>query len=154
VSGIDLHRCGTVLLGLALLGCSGGDDLDCKAVAAMGLPPATARVVSLSGPQRNQVCDATACANGGYGVQHACPNGPSVTFAGSRDECLGQWTTNRECHATVQDLMKCMAAIKASPCVGTFLGSADCEAVTQFECLTFKPNAASPGMAGIVGSGR
>jgi hypothetical protein len=75
-----------------------------------------------------------------------------VTFAASRDQCLGQWPTNPECQASVQDLLDCMEAIRASPCLSTFLGSSACDAATQFECLTFKPNVASPGMTLIFGS--
>ena len=127
---------------LALAGCGGADDVDCKAVIAMGPPPATAPVVSLPGPQRAQLCDSVACESGGYGVQHTCASGPSVTFAGSRDQCLAQWPTNPACRATVADLMGCLEAVRASPCVSTFLGGSACEAVTEFECLTFRPNAA------------
>jgi len=151
MAATDLPRCAPLLAGLALLGCSGGDDLDCKAVTAMGAPPATAPMVSLTGPERAQLCDFVACANGGYGVQRSCQSDQPVTFAGDRGQCLGQWPTNPECRATVQDLMSCMEAIRASPCVSTFLGSPRCSAVTEFECLTFRPNAAFPGMMGIAG---
>jgi hypothetical protein len=141
-----------ILAGLALLGCSGGDDLDCTMIKAMDALPATAALVSLPGPQRSQLCDSTACDNGGYGVQHSCPNGPSVTFAGDRGQCLRQWPTNPQCQATVQDLMGCMKAIKASPCVSTLLGSAACDALSDFECATFTPTGASLGMAAIAGT--
>jgi hypothetical protein len=139
-------------LGLVGAGC-GGDDVDCKAALATKPPTATAPLVSLPGDQRGLLCDQTACQNGGYGVQHACPNGPSVTFAGSRGQCLSQFPSNPDCHATVKDLMDCMEAIHASPCVETFLGGSACKGVTQFECLTFKPNAAqSRSMAAVTWS--
>jgi hypothetical protein len=149
MGAIDRHRYVAVVAGLALLGCSGGDDenVDCKAATAMGAPPATAILVSLPAQQRSQLCDFAACSNGGYGVQRSCSSGPSVTFSATRSECLAQWPTNPECRARVQDMVDCIAAIKASPCTSTFLGSAACDAVTQFECVTFKPNAASPGAA-------
>jgi hypothetical protein len=129
-----------VLIALALAGCGGGDDVDCQMVTAMTAPAASTPVVSLSGDQRALVCDLAACQHGGYGKQGSCTSGPPVTFAGSRGQCLSQWPTNPACRATVQDLMSCLAAVSASPCTSTFLGSPDCEAVTQFECLTFRPN--------------
>jgi hypothetical protein len=146
VRAFDVGRRGGLLVALAFVGCGGGDDVDCKMVTAMTAPPASATVVSLSTDQRELVCDLTACQNGGYGHQRSCPSGPSVTFAASRGQCLSQWPTSSACRATVKDLTDCMAAVSASPCTSTLLTSSACDAVTQFECLTFRP-AAAVGMA-------
>jgi hypothetical protein len=144
-----LIRRGDLLLASLLLASCGGDgaNLDCKMVTAAGTPPSTSTVISLTPAQRAQLCDYVACQNGGYGAQPACANGPSVTFAGSRTECLSNIPANSGCLATVQDLLGCLDAIHASPCVSTFFGSSACEAVTQLECLTLRPNAFSVGMA-------
>jgi hypothetical protein len=147
-----LLRESALLTCLVLAGCGGGDEVDCAMVMAKGAPPATVPVVSLSAEQRAQLCDVVACQNGGYDHQHACSSGPPVTFAGSRAQCLAQWPSNPDCRATVHDLTACMQAISASPCASTFLGSAACEEVTAFECLTFRPNAASAAMMTVARS--
>jgi hypothetical protein len=135
-----------VVLVFLMLGC-GGDDVDCKKVEAMAAPPTDAQLLSLSPDQRAQLCDLAACQNGGYGAQRTCQSGPSVTFAGSRGQCLNQFPMNPSCHATVKDLMGCMEAIRASPCTSTFLGSSACEAVTDFDCVTFTPHEQASAMA-------
>jgi hypothetical protein len=133
----------SALLATLVLGaCGGGDDVDCKMVEAKPSPPATQTLVSLSADQRGLVCDRAACQHGGYGNQGSCSSGPPVMFATSRGQCLSQWPSNPECRATVKDLMDCMAAVTASPCTSTFLTSSACEPATQFECITFRPNAA------------
>jgi hypothetical protein len=135
-----------VLVWLGLAACGGGDDVDCKSVMTAGMPPASSLVASLSMDQRVQLCDLAACQNGGCNVQRSCPNGPAVTFAPNREKCLSDTPTNPECRATVGDLLACLAAVRANSCVSTFLGSPACQPVTQFECLTFRPQAAATGM--------
>ncbi|HKA88005.1 MAG TPA: hypothetical protein VKE22_10080 [Haliangiales bacterium] len=117
-------------------GCGHG-GADCRADAGLTVP-STLMLVSLSSEQRNEVCDFTACRLGGYGAKLSCSSGPAVTLAGSQQQCVAQTPTNPACHATVDDLVRCVDAIRANPCTSTLFGS-DCAAVSDPACVTFTP---------------
>jgi hypothetical protein len=127
---------GHALVALIAVGC-GGDGAACRPDALT--VPSTLQLVSLSGVQRPDVCDYTACEVGGYGVTLSCPGGTAVTVASSQQQCLARWPSNAACHATVADLVDCTAAIRANPCASTLFGSA-CEAVSDPQCVTFTPS--------------
>ena len=55
--------------------------------------------------------------------------------------------TNPACTATLQDMLDCMQALRASPCVSTLFGDPACAAVTDIACVTVTANALSAGMA-------
>jgi hypothetical protein len=131
-----------LMVALAAAGCGGG--VDCS--SAMLNVSGSAMIVSLSADGKRSVCDYTACQVGGYGAKLSCASGPALTVAGSQQQCLAQLPTDPSCHATVDDLVACTAAIAANPCVGTLFSSA-CDAVSQPECLTFTPNGLATAIA-------
>jgi hypothetical protein len=135
----------TMLFGvLAWFGC-GGDALDCSMVSMQGLDPGQT-IVSLSDGQRRQFCDVTACQVGGYGARASCSGGAPVTIAANQNTCVAQTPRDPACTATVQDMLDCTQALRASPCVSTLFGDPACAAVTDIACLTVTANALSVGM--------
>jgi len=116
---------------------AGGCGADSGACPAADLTvPTTQTLVSLSVEQRQEVCDATVCSLGGYGVKLSCSSGLAITVAASRQQCVAQEPTNPACRATVEDLLRCTEAIQANPCASTVFSTA-CEAVSDPACLVF-----------------
>ena len=50
---------------------------------------------------------------------------------------------NPACTVTVGEFTACMQAVRANPCVSTFLGDPACVNVTTISCLTIIANATS-----------
>jgi hypothetical protein len=123
---------------IAVTGC-GDESVTCTGEALA--VPADKRIVELSGGQRSEVCDWGVCQLGGYGARPICPNGISITVSPDRRHCLASTPSNPACQATVADWTRCMEAVRASPCVETFLLGSECSAVTTDACLVFTPNA-------------
>lgn len=121
---------------LFAVGCGGDGDACRSGVLTV---PSTLTLVSLSSDQREEVCDFTACQLGGYGARLSCSSGAPATVAGSRQQCVAQLPDNPACQATVDDLLRCVEAVRANPCASTLFGSA-CEAVSDPACLTFTPS--------------
>jgi hypothetical protein len=131
---------GCAIAAVTLAGCGDeGSDVTCT-----GEPlalQAEKRVVVLSEGERAQLCDWSACQFGGYGAQPKCNGGMALTTAPTRGRCIGMTPTNPACQATVAEYARCIEALRASPCVETFLFGAECAAVTSIDCLVFTPNA-------------
>jgi hypothetical protein len=131
---------GCVIAAVALAGCGDeGSSVTCTG-EALALQ-AEKRVVVLSEGERAQLCDWSACQFGGYGAQPKCNGGMALMTAPTRGRCIGMTPTNPACQATVAEYARCIDALRASPCVETFLFGSECAAVTSFDCLVFTPNA-------------
>lgn len=131
-----------VVSGMSAVGC-GDDDgtrIDCSLV--MTPTNLSAPVISLTREEMTNLCDTTACKFGGYGAKLSCSGGIPVEVSDSREDCFASAPKNPACTATVGDFLRCMDAVRASPCASTFLGSAECSAITNFSCLTFRANSA------------
>jgi hypothetical protein len=131
---------GCAIAAVAAAGC--GDDCDSVTCtgAALAVQPEK-RVVVLSEAERAQLCDWSACQFGGYCAQPKCNGGMALVTAPRRGRCIGMTPTNPGCQATIAEYARCIEALRASPCVETFILGSECAAVTTIECLVFTQSA-------------